>query len=142
MEIAHRSGSGLDLGVKGFLDGSKLEIGHADIGVDGKKRAELLEVLVKSPYRHRGIGSKMLKFMVDYLQDGDAREIHGDITASNDLRKTIEFFTKNGFTIGEELTPYGKHTVIDIALTQPKFGQFFNLHNVERVIGKKSIPVK
>ncbi len=96
-----RAGAGADLGVKAFLTKNDSEVGDADVGVDGKGNAKLLGIYVKPPFRHRGIGSRMLKLLIDFLQDGMASEIDGDITASDDLPKTIGFYKKQGFSIIE-----------------------------------------
>jgi ribosomal protein S18 acetylase RimI-like enzyme len=131
-----RAGAGADLGVKAFLTKNDSEVGDADVGVDGKGNAKLLGIYVKPPFRHRGIGSRMLKLLIDFLQDGMASEIDGDITASDDLPKTIGFYKKQGFSISEYTINDSKHTLIDLKLTKPKFSQFGNLHEVTRVIPK------
>jgi GNAT superfamily N-acetyltransferase len=138
LKISELSGRHTFFDVKAFLtEGVTLkdikEIGKACISVDGKKCAKLLDIYVNKSYRHRGIGSKMLKLMVDYITDGTAKEVHGDITASEDLRKAIDFYTKNGFIIDEFVLSEGKHTVVNLALNKPKFGEFFNLYEVERI---------
>lgn len=133
----YRAGSGADVGVKAFLTKGDSEIGHADIGVDGKKNAKLLDIFVKSSFRHRGIGSKMLRLLIDFIKEGIASEIQGDITNADDLPKAIDLFKKHGFSI-EECTLYeGKHTVINLTLAQPKFSEFDNLHDVTRVVPKR-----
>lgn len=134
----YRAGSGADVGVRAFLIKSDSEIGHADIGVDGKKNAKLLDIFVKSSFRHRGIGSRMLSLLIDFVKEGIASEIQGDITGVNDLPKIIDFFKKHGFSISECMLYEDKHTLINLTLTEPEFSEFYNLHNVTRVIRRKS----
>ena len=145
MNFAHRSGSDADVGVKAFVTEESVkydkEIGHADIGIDGKKSAKLLDIFVQVPYRHQEIGDRMLKLLIDFIRDGTATEIHGDITGVDNLHKTSDFFTKHGFSVSKEMTSYGKHTMIDIALTAPRYSEFHQLHTVEQQVGKRWIPV-
>ena len=145
LNFAHRSGSGADVGVKAFVTEESVkhdeEIGHADISIDGKKSAKLLDIFVKAPYRNQEIGDRMLKLLIDFIKDGVATEICGDITGCNNLHKTSDFFTKHGFTVIKQTTSYGKHTIIEQKLTASKFSEFFELHTVEKIVGNKSIPM-
>jgi GNAT superfamily N-acetyltransferase len=136
MKRTFQHGSGSDVGVKAFLTRNGSEIGHADISIDGKKNAKLLDIFVEEPFRNRGIGGRMLKLMVDYIREGLACEIQGDITGSEDLPKTIDFFKKYDFSFSECVIYDSKHTLIDLLLTEPKFSEFDSLHEVTRVIPK------
>lgn len=123
----HRGGSGADFEVKAVLpytksDKERKEIGIAKITIDGKKNAELHDIYVDSLYRHRGIGSKILKFTVDYLQDGIAEIIKADIRGRDDQQIAIKFFLKNGFDVGME------NSEVSLILNKPKYGQFGYLY--------------
>ena len=83
----------------------------------------------------------MLKLLIDYIRDGTATEIHGDITGCDNLHKTSDFFTKHGFSVSKEMTSYGKHTMIAIVLSAPRYSEFHQLHTVEQQVGRRWIPV-
>jgi ribosomal protein S18 acetylase RimI-like enzyme len=123
----HRSGSGADFEVKAVLpytksDKKRKEIGIAKITIDGKKNAVLHDICVDSLYRRRGIGSKILKFTVAYLQDGIAEIIKGDTRVIDDQQIVIKFFLKNGFTVDAENSEFS------LILNKPMYGQFGYLY--------------
>lgn len=141
MTITYNSGSGTNIGVKAYptkniSEEVRTEKGRADLYVDGKKKTKLLNIWVNKRFRHQGIGGRIVNILVDYVRDGAAFEVTGDITSAEDLEKATEFYKKHGFSISEEMLEYGKHTLIYQALIAPKFGEFYNLHDVTRVIPK------
>jgi len=111
----------------------KKKIGKGSIRIDSKKRAQLLDIFVKFPYRHKGIGSRMLKLMVDYIQDGIAKEIWGNISDADDLDEAIKFYTKNGFSISKNKLPQVEQTIINLTLTKPLSPQFLHLPKVHQI---------
>ncbi len=136
----HEHGAGASFGVKAFLIDSETgqqiqRIGDLDFHIDGKRSANLRFFDVNESYQNRGIGSKMVKLSVDYMTDGIAKEINGDITFSKDLEKLIKIFKKNGFSINEKSEV--KHTEIDIALSKPMYSEFHELHKVEPATRKE-----
>lgn len=147
LSFAHSSGSGASLGVKlvemKFADSDYTkELGNVDVTVDGKHNAKLIYFFVKPSLRNQGYGDIMLKMVVDYLRDGTASEIHGDITGVSNLKEISQFFTKRGFALNEEKGLYGKQTMISLELTAPPYNsEFFKLHTVEKKVGKQWIPV-
>ena len=60
----------------------------------GRKDAEILDIHLNFNFRHRGIGSRMLKLIMDYLQDGTVLEIWGNITSANVFRKAMNSILK------------------------------------------------
>jgi GNAT superfamily N-acetyltransferase len=134
------SGSGANVGGKAveFSDSSnrQKEIGTVDVSIDGKGNAKLLRLFVTKTLRKEGIGSKMLQMLIDFIKDGIASEINGDITGADELDVAKLFCSKHGFTISNE----GTHTLIYTELTKPPFSEFFTLHNVEKQFGKKWVP--
>jgi GNAT superfamily N-acetyltransferase len=123
----HRSGSGADFEVKAVLpctksDEKRNRIGIAKITIDGKKNAELHDICVDSLYRRKGIGSKILKFTVDYLRDGIAEVIKGDTRGIDDQQIPIKFFLKNGFTVDAEKSQFS------LILNKLTYGQFGHLY--------------
>lgn len=53
-------------------------------------------------FRNKGIGSKVVRFMLEYLKERGIEEVHGDISKFDDVTKATDFWKKNGF----EVTPY------------------------------------
>lgn len=129
-EFRHRSGSGADFNVKVVLPFTKSDnkkVGWAKISVDGKKNAIIHDILVEPPYRCKGIGSKMLKFIVDYLQEGFAETIKGSTKGIDDQQRAIKFYLKNGFNVDTENSEFS------LTLKQMR-GEFNRLYNREEVI--------
>jgi GNAT superfamily N-acetyltransferase len=133
----HRSAVGADFEVKAVLpyaksDKIRKQIGIAKISIDGRKNAVLHDILVNSPYRRRGVGSKILKFVVDYLQDGDAEIIKGDTRGIDDQQITIKFFLRNGFTMDAENSEFS------LILNKPTYSQLGNLYEgIEYIKGNE-----
>jgi GNAT superfamily N-acetyltransferase len=135
------SGSGANVGVKAveFSESSnrQKEIGTVDVSIDGKRNAKLVRLFVTKARRKEGIGSKMLQMLIDFIKDGSATRINGDITGADEPEVAKLFYSKHGFTI----TVQGAHSLIYAELTKPPFGEFFSLHKVEQQFGKKWIPI-
>lgn len=117
-----RSGSGADFTVKAVkpyakTDKKKTLYGIAKLTVHGgNKEVTLHDIIVYSPYRRRGIGSKMLKFIVDYLTNGKTDIIHGDTKGIDDQEIARKFLVKNGFTV--------ENSEFSVILDKPKYPQF------------------
>jgi GNAT superfamily N-acetyltransferase len=129
----HRGGTGADFEVKAVLPYTKSykirkQIGITKISIDGRKNAVLHDILVNSPYRRRGVGSKILKFVVDYLQDGDAEIIKGNTKGIDDQQIATKFFLKNGFTVDAETSEFS------LILNKPTYSQLSHLYKgIERI---------
>lgn len=61
----------------------------------GWKRAHIEELVVKSEYRHKGVGSFMLKNIYDYCRKNNIRVIK--LMCGNQLPIAQKFYEKNGF---------------------------------------------
>ncbi len=124
----HRSGIGADFEVKAVLpytksDKQRKRIGIAKIIIEDNKNAEIADIYVESHYRHKGVGSKILKFVVDYLEAGTIEKIKAtDLKGSKDLEIAIKFYEKNGFSVDVE------HSEANLVLNKPKFPQFGYLY--------------
>ena len=114
-------------------NGIKKRIGFASMGIKGnEKRAELLDILVEFYYyRHKGIGSKMLRLMEDFYKDNKAQEFFGNINAAKIKKKAIYFYKKNGYDIIEEKSPEGDTIWIQKFIKKPQNPQFSRLHKIE-----------
>jgi GNAT superfamily N-acetyltransferase len=119
---AHRSGSGADFTVKAVkpyknTTKERTLYGIAKLTVNGgNKEVTLHDFIVYPQYRRRGFGSKMLKFIVDYLTNGTTEIIMGDIRGIDDQEVSRKFYLKNGFAIQDYK--------LSIELDKPKYPQF------------------
>ena len=60
--------------IKNGTDKELEEIGHADVQVE-RKSADWCEIIIEPMYRNKGIGSKVVKLMVDYMKDIRVKEV-------------------------------------------------------------------
>ena len=125
------------LDVKAVLlkpNGIRKRIGYASMGIkDEEKRAELCNIYIEPYFRHREIGGKMLRLMVDFYKDDKAQEIFGDITASKVPKKAKNFYAKNNFSIIEKESQEGKNIKIKLILKKTQDPQFYYLHKIEPI---------
>jgi hypothetical protein len=105
---------------------NRKKIGKCNVRVESDKRAELEDIIVQVPYRRKGVGTRMLQLVVDYLRDRPAMEIWGDPYGAEDPEGAMKFYSENGFTIVNE------HMVL-MVLSKPQNPQFLSKHKIERI---------
>ena len=99
-------------------DKNPKEIGKASVQIE-QKSADWCEIIIKNPRnRNKGIGSKVVKLMIDYMTDWGVKEVNGTITLVDDLEKAANFWEKNGFSVDKETLAQGKATKIRLLINK------------------------
>lgn len=139
----YRTGSGADFEVKAVKpytktdNKKKVTYGSAHIILDGKKNAKINVIDVKSACKDTDIKTKILKFIIAFLTDGNTEEIVRVITGEKSSEE-LDFYTKNGFNVKNEYMSNGyQHTDVSIILNKPPFGQFSELYEAPQYIDEK-----
>jgi GNAT superfamily N-acetyltransferase len=76
------------------------EIGSAKIAIEDDLRAAGWgDIELGLEFRNKGIGSKVVQFMLEYLKQRGIKEVHGGISRNDDVARATNFWKKNGFEV-------------------------------------------
>jgi GNAT superfamily N-acetyltransferase len=77
---------------------------HAAIRIDSPSKATWVDLFLREKLRGKGIGSAIVRIMLDYLKEKGITEVTGKISAVDGgnrggFRKVSGFWKKNGFAV-------------------------------------------
>ena len=70
----------------------------------GMKNVYVMTITILKPYRRYGIGTQLLEKAIEECKRDDVKQIYLHVHSGN--QSAIEFYTKNGFTMKEEIQDY------------------------------------
>lgn len=106
------------------ITGQWKRIGKANLVVESSRRAKWGDIMIGSDarlsslgipnpdyefrkFRNRGIGSKTVQIMLEYLRHNGIEEVHGEISDRDDFERASNFWRKMGFIVTRYSKPRG-----------------------------------
>ena len=74
------------------------------IGKKNKKSGNLISLAVAPQWRNKGVGNKLVKFLLNYFKKSGANSVFLNVRKSN--KKAISFYEELGFKILKEVKKY------------------------------------
>lgn len=105
------------------IDREQVGYAYVDVYTKGtynlpRKSAIWTDIVITEKYYRQGMGSKIVKFAIAYLRKIGIEQIFGKISVTDDTKRAIAFWRKNGFKIIMYEKPEGDVARIKLQLAK------------------------